>query len=340
MRVLVAGGAGFIGSHFIKYLVNKYPGYDIINLDRLGYSGNLENLQSIQHLPMYHFVQGDICNEIEVDALMSQGIDAVVNFASEADPDPEENDPARFIRTDVYGTYVLCEAATAYNVDHFLQVSTAAAYGSSEHDKLVRPAYEGDELRPTSANLASRVGAERLAFSYAASGKLPVCVARPTHVFGSHQYPEKIPAAWIIAAMRQEPITLPSSGQLKRDWIHIDDVCRGLDILLHGRRKEVDGEVFNLGSSHLRTDMEVAELIIHFLDQPRELLTISDVAEPGNIQVDVSKLKRLGWEVQRDFHQSLSETIQWYQQQSSWWEKLSQPAAKLPATLASLNDEF
>lgn len=341
MRILITGGAGFIGSNLIHYLLAKYPGYDIINLDRLSYSGNLQNLTSIHHLPMYHFIQGDICNEVEVDAIMSQGIDAVIHLASEPYPNPEESDPSRFIRSDLYGTYVLCEAAAVYKVNRFIHVSTAQSYGVGRQQAgLLRPATEADELKPLAAHVASRLGAERLAYAYYASHNLPVTMARLSTVYGIYQYPDHAPASWITSAITNEVITLDDHGQAMFDWIHIADVCAGLDTLLHARQREVDGEVFNVGTGHARSQIEVAELVVSFLDQPKQLVTVTDQPALSGVSVDTTKLERLGWVVKKDFHQGLSETINWYQQHRDWWEKLRQPSPEAVLQLPSLEDEL
>lgn len=336
---MVTGGAGFIGSHFIRYLLGKYPGYDIINLDRLSYSGNLQNLADVQHLPMYHFIQGDICNEVEVDAIMSQGIDAVVHLASEPHPNPEESDPSRFIRSDLYGTYVLCEAAAAYNVERFVQVSTAHSYGvGRDQAGALRQATEADELKPLGAHTASRLGAERLAYAYFASHRLPVTMARLTNVYGPFQYPDHDPASWITAALTGEIISLDGHGQATFDWIHVSDVCSGLDTLLHARRREVEGEVFNMGTGHARSQIEVAELIVSFLDQPKQLIQVTDKPAMNGVAVDTSKIERVGWSAKKDFHQGLSETISWYQQYKEWWEKLRQPSPEAVLQMPTLED--
>jgi dTDP-glucose 4,6-dehydratase len=340
MRVLVTGGAGFIGSHLVRYLLEKYPGYDIINLDRLGYSGNLQNLMDVQHLPMYHFIQGDICNEVEVDAIMSQGIDAVIHLASEPHPNPEESDPSRFIRSDLYGTYVLCEAAAAYKVERFVQVSTAAGYSAGrEHAGMLRQATETDELKPLSAHHASRLGAERLAYAYFASHELPVTMARLGRVYGSRQYPDHEPASWITSVLSGEMISLDGHGQAMFDWIHVHDVCVALDVLLHARRKEVEGEVFNVGTGHARSQIEVAELIVTLLDQPKQLVTVTDRPAKSGVAVDTTKLERLGWAAKRDFHQGIASTVNWYQDNRDWWEKLRQPSPEAVLQMPSLDDE-
>lgn len=341
MRILVTGGAGFVGANLIHYLLSKYPGYDIINLDRLSYSGNLQNLIEMQHLPMYHFVQGDICNEVEVDAIMSQGIDAVVHLAAEPHPNPEESDPSRFIRSDLYGTYVLAEAASAYGVDRFIQISTAHSYGvGRELSGMVHPATETDELKPLAAHVASRLGAERLAYAYFASHGLPVVMARLSNVYGRFQYPDHAPASWITAALSNETFELDGHGQAMFDWIHVDDVCSALDTLLHARKRDVEGEVYNVGTGHSRSQMEMAELVVSFVDQPKELIKLSNKTPLGGVAVDTAKLERLGWGVKKDFHQGLSSTIEWYRNNREWWEKLRQPSPGAVLQLPSLEDDL
>lgn len=339
MRILITGGAGFIGSNLIHYLLKKYPGYEIITVDRLSYTGNLENLVDVEHLPMYHFVQGDVCNEVEVDALMSQGIEAVIHLASEPHPNPEEADPSRFIKTDLYGTYVVCEAAAAYKVDRLIHVSTADGYGEGQSGPLQRPAAEADELKPLSAHVASRVGADRLAYSYAASHHLPVAILRPSLVYGPHQYPDRGLGSWVASAILGEGIELGQEGQRHRDWIYVQDVCAAIDTVLHARKRDIEGQVFNVGSGHLRSDVEMSELLLHFLDRPRQLIQLSKNPESHGLAVDSSKLERLGWKNGMDFHQGVAETIQWYQQHKDWWDKLRQPSPEQVVRLPSVEDD-
>lgn len=331
MKLLITGGAGFVGSNLIRYLLKKYPGYTIINLDRLTYSGNLENLQEVAHLPMYQFIQGDICNEVEVDAIVGQGIDAIIHLASEPHPNPEEVDPSRFIRTDLYGTYVLAEAAVAYNIPRFIHVSTASGYGPGRLDDAQRrPVYEADELKPASPQTASRIGAERLAYSYTTSANLPVTIVRPSSVYGPYQYPSQTMASWITRVIQRQLIDLPASGRVEHDWLHVDDFCTAIDSLLHARDKEVISQVFNIGSGHLRSEIEVVDLLLHFMDRPRELVAISDLASPGEQAVDTTKIERLGWRSQVDFHKGIAEVVRWYEENPQWWEKLKQQYAHLP----------
>lgn len=325
MKILVTGGAGFIGSNVIRYLLKKYPGYTIINLDRLTYSGNLENLIDIAHLPMYHFVQGDICNEVEVDALMGQDIDAVIHLASEPHPNPEEIDPSRFIRTDLYGTFVLCQAAKAYRIPRFLHISTAEGYGPATEQGLTkRPVFEGDELKPASPQAAAKIGAERLAYSYTTSANLPVTIVRPSSIYGSHQYPSQLMASWITKAIQRQPIELQQAGRVEHDWLHIDDFCTAIDTLLHARAKDVDSQTYNIGSGHVRTEIEVVDLLLHFLDRPRDLISVTEMDQPGEQAVDTSKIGRLGWQPAVDFHKGIANVVKWYEDNPQWWEKLRQ----------------
>lgn len=335
MTILVTGGAGFVGSNLIRYLLKKYPAYTIINVDRLTYSGNLDNLADIEALPMYNFVQGDVCNEVEVDALVGQGIDAIIHLASEPHPNPEEIDPSRFIRTDLYGTYVLCEAAKAYQVPRFLHVSTAAGYGPAMVEGIQRrPVYEADELRPASPQAAAKIGAERLAYSYTTSANLPLTIVRPSSIYGPYQYPSQLMASWITDVIERRPITLEASGHLEHDWLHIDDFCHGLDLLLHARPDKVNAQTFNIGSGHLRSQIEVVDLLLHFMDRPRELIAIQESGLQLDQAVDTAKLERLGWRPMVDFHQGIAAVVQWYQDHPDWWQKLKQPHhAHLPGQL-------
>lgn len=331
MKILVTGGAGFVGSNVIRYLLKKYPAYTIINLDRLTYTGNLENLQDISQLPMYHFIQGDICHEVEVDALMSQGIDAVIHLASEPYPNPEEIDPSRFIRTDLYGTYVLCEAATAYQVPRFIHVSTAAGYGPSTAEGMQRrPAYEADELRPFTVQAAAKIGAEKLAYAYTNSAKVPITIVRPSSLYGPYQYPSQLMAQWVTDVILQQNIELPMSGHVEHDWLHVDDFCTAIDTILHARPNQVEGQTFNIGSGHLRSEIEVVDLLLHFMDRPRELVGVVEGGQQAEQAVDTTNLERLGWQPQVDFHKGIASVVKWYEEHPAWWEKLRQTYAHLP----------
>ena len=327
MRILITGGAGFIGSNLIHFLLKKYPGYDIINLDRLAPSGNLENLLDVARLPMYHFVQGDICNEVEVDALMSQGVEVVIHIATEPYPDLEEQDPARFIRTDMYGAYVLAQAAVAYKVTRFIYVSRADVYGTAATSGPTLAAVEDDVARPVQAHVASKLGGERLALSYFYSHALPVIVARPSQIYGPYQYPDQFLAYCLTQALSDEIVEIGGLGQEVADWLHVEDLCQGLDVLLHARRREVEGQVFNVATGHQRSQSEVIDLILHFLDKPRDSVRFNDQEASKVLPrlIDASKLERLGWSASINFQQGLSQTLLWYQQNMWWWEKLRQP---------------
>jgi dTDP-glucose 4,6-dehydratase len=220
-------------------------------------------------------------------------------------------------------------------------VSTAQAYRlDSASSTALRPATEADELKPATAHIASRVGAERLAYSYFATHKLPVVMARLAEVYGPYQYPDHLPAKWITSALLNEMITLPNHGQTGHDWLHVSDACAALDVLLHARKRDIEGEVFNVGSGHLRTDMEMAELIVNFADKPKELLEVKAEAATEGMAIDTTKLERLGWTIRKDFHQGIAETINWYQGHKDWWEKLRQPSPEMALKLPSLEDDL
>jgi dTDP-glucose 4,6-dehydratase len=316
-KILVTGGAGFIGSNFIHYLAENHPQDEIVNLDKLTYAGNLDNLKEIAERPNYHFVRGDIADPELVDKLFREGLDAAVNFAAETHVDRSIGDPDDFIRTDIYGTYTLLEAARRHGVGCFVQISTDEVYGSVEEGFST----ERDPLMPRNPYAASKAGADRLAYSYFATYGLPVIVTRASNNFGPYQYPEKVIPLFVTNALDSIPLPLYGDGLNVRDWLFVEDHCSAIDLLIsHGER----GEIYNIGGGNLLTNRDLTTRILKYLQLPETLIrSVRDrEGHDRRYALDSSKLKALGWKPEADFATELQTTIAWYRDNRWWWEKI------------------
>ncbi len=316
-RYLVTGGAGFIGSNYIHFLLQKYGReVEIINLDKLTYAGNLENLRDIENEPNYRFVRGDICDAGIVDELVRQ-VDVVVNFAAESHVDRSIGAPDDFIKTDIYGAFVLLEAARKYGIKKFIQISTDEVYGSI----LSGSFKETDCLEPSSPYSASKAGADRLAYSYYVTYKLPVIITRCSNNYGPYQYPEKLIPLFVTNAIDDKKLPIYGDGKNVRDWIYVMDHCSAIDFLIH---KGVDGQVYNIGAGNERTNLEITEIILRELGKPKSLMTFVEdrLGHDRRYSVDTSKIRALGWQPQHSFEQAMKDTIHWYCDHRWWWEKL------------------
>ena len=316
MKLLVTGGAGFIGSNFVRYLLRRYPDWQVVNLDKLTYAGNLENLTEVETDPRYAFVKGDICDADTVGRA-ARGCDAIINFAAESHVDRSIADPTGFLRTDIFGVYVLLEAARELGVARVIQISTDEVYGAIEQGAF----REDDRLRPSNPYSASKAGGELLAHSYWKTHGAPVIITRATNNIGPNQYPEKMAPLFITNALEDQPLPIYGDGKQMRHWMHVDDHCAALDLLL--RRGEV-GEIYNVGGEPVATNLEMATMILDALGKPHDLLThVKD--RPGHDRryaVDSSKLRALGWEPQYDLRATLNATIAWYRDNEAWWRKI------------------
>lgn len=315
-KILVTGGAGFIGSNFVHYLLRKNDDVEIINLDKLTYAGNLENLRDIKGNPNYRFVKGDICDAGLVDELMAD-VDVVVNFAAESHVDRSIGGPDAFIRTDVFGAFILLDAARRHNVKKFMQISTDEVYGSIDKGSFK----ETDALMPSSPYSASKAGADRLAYSYFVTYDLPVIITRCSNNFGPYQYPEKLISLFVTNAIEDKPLPIYGDGKNVRDWLYVDDHCDAIHFLMaHGK----DGEVYNIGGANERTNLEITDFILDKLNKPQSLKTyVKDrLGHDRRYSVDCSKIARLGWQPQFTLESALEHTIAWYVQNRWWWEKL------------------
>ncbi|MFH1453715.1 MAG: dTDP-glucose 4,6-dehydratase [Armatimonadota bacterium] len=316
MNILVTGGAGFIGSNFIRHMFKTYHNYRIYNFDVLTYAGNLDNLEDISKNPNYHFIQGDIRNLDEVTEAV-KGKDAVIHFAAESHVDRSILGADDFITTNVYGTYCLLEAAKKHNIKKFLHVSTDEVYGSIEKDSFT----EQSPLNPSSPYSASKASSDMLALSYYITHKLPVLVTRSSNNYGPYQYPEKFIPLFITNCLEGEPLPLYGDGLNVRDWLHVIDNCKAIDTVFH---KGSIGEIYNIGSDNEKNNLETAELIVELLGKDKNSIRLvkDRLGHDRRYSIDSTKTKKLGWEPEYDFHNGLTETIKWYQQNISWWEKI------------------
>lgn len=315
-RYLVTGGAGFIGSNFIHYLLAKYQAIEVINYDKLTYAGNPENCRDVASDPRYTFVRGDIADEILVNQVIA-GIDVVVNFAAESHVDRSISTPDAFIKTDILGTFVLLEASRKARVKKFIQISTDEVYGSTEGASFK----ETDALMPSSPYSASKAGADRLAYSYHVTYHLPVIVTRCSNNFGPYQYPEKLIPLFVTNAIENKPLPIYGDGLNIRDWIYVDDHCDAVDFLI---RLGADGETYNIGGGNEKTNLEITDLILKTTGKSTELKQfVKD--RPGHdrrYSVDFTKIRKMGWQPRHRFEAAMSHTIEWYMQNPEWWQKI------------------
>jgi len=316
MRIVVTGGAGFIGSNFVRHVLREHPADEVVVLDKLTYAGNLENLRDVEGDPRYLFVRGDICDPVAVDRVAA-GAKAIVNFAAETHVDRSISGPDDFIRTDVIGTHVLLEAVRAHGVGRFLQVSTDEVYG----DVAEGASLETDPLRPSSPYSASKAGADLLVLSYRRTYDAPVVITRSSNNYGPFQYPEKIVPLFVTNALDGQPLPVYGDGRNVRDWIYVDDNCRALDLVL---REGSDGEIYNVGGGNEVANLDLTRGILAELGLGDELVRhVTD--RPGHDRryaVDCGKLRGLGWEPRVAYEDGLARTIAWYRDHRAWWEKI------------------
>lgn len=319
MKVLVTGGAGFIGSNFIRHMLRKSENAEIVNLDLLTYAGRLENIQDLKNNPCHNFVRGDIRDRETVERVVKEGVNVIVNFAAETHVDRSIVEAQSFIQTDAYGTYILLDAARKYNVDKVVQVSTDEVYGSIQNGSFK----ETDSINPSSPYAASKAAGDLLALSFYKTYGIYVVVTRSSNNFGPYQHPEKLIPKLILRAVHDKSLPLYGNGKQIRDWIYVRDNCEGIDVVM---QKGKPGEIYNIASRNEQTNLEVAKLILKFLDKPESLLEfVSD--RPGHDRryaLNTTKIRGLGWKPRYDFKKVLKNTVGWYVENDWWWLPLLQ----------------
>jgi len=313
--ILITGGAGFIGSNFIRYILKKSK-FKIINLDKLTYSGNLSNLKDLKNNPRYKFVKGDICNKKLVSNL-AKGCDGIINFAAESHVDRSIKDATEFIRTNIHGTQVLLDAAKKYGIKRFIQISTDEVYGSIKKGSF----NENSPIMPNSPYAASKAAADLLARSYFVTYGSPVIIVRSSNNFGPFQYPEKVIPLFITNSIDNKKLPLYADGSNVREWIYVLDNCDAINyVFKYGKI----GEVYNIGSENELKNIDLTKKILKILKKSQSLIKfVKD--RPGHdkrYSLDSSKLRRLGWKPKKKFDKALQETIGWYKENTKWWRKL------------------
>jgi dTDP-glucose 4,6-dehydratase len=316
MKILVTGGAGFIGSNYVRHVLAAHPGDSVVNLDKLTYAGNLENLRDVEHDPRYRFVHGDICDGARVREAM-QGVDAVVHFAAETHVDRSNRGADDFLRTNVTGTFTLLEAARELGVGRFLAVSTDEVYGSIAEGA----ARETDPLNPSNPYSASKAAADLLVRAYWTTHRLPVLITRSSNNFGPYQYPEKVIPLFVTNALEGQPLPLYGDGRNVRDWLYVLDNCAAIDLVL---RRGRDGEIYNIGGSTEVENIALTRRILSLLGRPESLIQpVTD--RPGHDRryaLDSGKVKTLGWTPATTFDAALAATVEWYRGHESWWRPI------------------
>ena len=319
VNVLVTGGAGFIGSNFVRWAHRQHPDWRITTLDKLTYAGRLENLRELEGSDRHRFVKGDIA-DAAVSAPLVRDAEIVVHFAAETHVDRSILAAGEFIHTDVFGTFVLLEAAReAPALRRFIQISTDEVYGSVPEGR----SRETDELRPRNPYSASKAGADRLAYSYWATYHVPVLITRASNNYGPNQFPEKVIPLFITNAIDGHPLPLYGDGLNVRDWLHVDDHCRALDLLLE---RGEPGQVYNIGGGNEVRNVDLTHRILELTGRPSSLITpVAD--RPGHDRryaLDTTKLRAVGWTPQVPFDAGLAATVEWYRANESWWRPIKE----------------
>jgi dTDP-glucose 4,6-dehydratase len=319
-RILATGGAGFIGSNFVLYALERWPGVDVVVLDKLTYAGNVENLKSARDNPRFTFVRGDIADEGVVRRAMA-GCDAVINFAAETHVDRSILFPKEFVLTDVVGTFTLLEAARELGAKIFVQVSTDEVYGSIDEGAFD----EGAALEPSSPYSASKAGGDLLTLAYAKTFDAPALVARSTNNYGPFQYPEKLIPLFVTNALDDKPLPVYGDGRQVRDWLHVRDNCEALALLLE---KGEPGVVYNVGGDCELENLDVTKRILKILGKGDDLITyVKDrPAHDRRYALSCERIKALGWRPRTAFDAGIEETVRWYVEHEDWWRPLKDEA--------------
>ncbi len=319
-RLMVTGGAGFIGSNFVRYMLEKYPEYFIVVYDKLTYAGRVENLEDVAERfgDRYAFVKGDICNPTRVEeTLQAYDVDTIVNFAAETHVDRSLMEPGSFIQTDVYGTFVLLETAKVLGLERYHQISTDEVYGQV----LTGRSTERDHLEPRSPYSASKASGDLMTLAYFESWQLPVTITRGSNNVGPYQYPEKVVPLFATNAIDDQPLPVYGDGMQMRDYQYVIDHCEGIDVVLH---KGELGEIYNVGTGEELTNLAMTEIVLETLGKPRSLIKhVEDRAgHDRRYALDVSKLQALGWESRHSCAEAVAKTVRWYAKTEEWWRPI------------------
>ena len=323
MKILVTGGAGFIGGNFVHYMVNKYPEDEIVNLDLLTYAGNLETLKPVEEKKNYRFIKGDIADRpFIMELFQKEKFDIVINFAAESHVDRSISDPSIFVQTNVMGTVVLLDACRAYGVKRFHQVSTDEVYGDLPLDRPDLFFTEETPLHTSSPYSSSKASADLFVMAYYRTYGMPVTISRCSNNYGPYQFPEKLIPLMISRALAEEPLPVYGKGENVRDWLHVLDHCIAIDLVI---RNGKEGEVYNIGGHNERTNLEVVKTIIKALNKSEDLIQyVTD--RPGHDRryaIDPTKMeKELGWKPIYTFDTGIQETIEWYLTNKDWWQNI------------------
>nr|WP_276316200.1 dTDP-glucose 4,6-dehydratase [Paenibacillus lignilyticus] len=317
--MIVTGGAGFIGSNYLQYMIAKYPGYTFINVDALTYAGNPANLMSIANLPNYRFVQADIADRAAMEPIFAEGLDAVVHFAAESHVDRSISQPDIFIRTNVLGTQTLLDLAKQYDVAKFVHISTDEVYGTLGDTGLFT---ESTPLAPNSPYSASKAGSDLLVRAYHETYGMNVNITRCSNNYGPYQFPEKLIPLMIQQALADQPLPVYGDGLNVRDWLHVEDHCGAIDRVLHAGRP---GEVYNVGGNNERSNLQVVSTILSELGKPESLISfVQDrLGHDRRYAIDADKIRtELGWTPKYDYQSGIKSTIQWYLNHQAWIEHI------------------
>jgi dTDP-glucose 4,6-dehydratase len=317
-NILVTGGAGFIGSAFVRYMVEKYPAYNIIVYDKLTYAGNLDNLLPVSDEPTYRFERGDIADRDTVRRVLSDhDIDTVVNFAAESHVDRSILSPDAFIHTDVVGTYILLDESKRHGLERFLQVSTDEVYGDIEHGFST----EGDPFHPNSPYAASKAGGELMVRAYHVTHGLNTVITRGSNTFGPYQYPEKLISLFTTEAIDDRPLPVYGDGKQVRDWLYVEDHAIGIDVALHHGQA---GEAYNIAGENQRYNIDITHKILETLGKPESLIKHVPDREGHDRRyaMNCDKLRALGWARNYTFEEALERTVRWYVDNEWWWRKI------------------
>jgi dTDP-glucose 4,6-dehydratase len=323
MRLLVTGGAGFIGSNFVHHILNTYPNYEVINLDALTYAGNLENLKELENNPRHKFVKGDICDAQLVDQLAKE-VDIIVHFAAESHVDRSIIDSAAFVRTNVIGTHTLLEAARKAGNKRFHHVSTDEVFGSLS---AADPAFnENTPYDPRSPYSASKAGSDHLVRAYFHTHGLPVTISNCSNNYGPYHFPEKLIPLVITNLIEGKKIPVYGDGLNVRDWLHVEDHCRAIDMIIHGGKI---GETYCIGGNGEKTNMEIVKTILHLLCRDESWIEYVEdrKGHDKRYAIDFSKIKNeLGYEPQVSFEEGMASTVAWFQNNEAWWKNIKSGA--------------